>query len=586
MCTVFFNTYMGCVYMVNVLYFAIFVISIINIAALAVTAKSHKSFYYTSFFMLISISCFGYLTIANARILEVALVGNVLTYMGAVFLPFCLLHCVADLCRVKLHKMVSVVMFMCSLAVFFLVWVSLSGNTLFYESIVIEKSGGVAVLKSVHGPLYFACPVLLICYTLMTICVIVSAFCRKRRVSYRNLGALILLEVMTVVVYCIETKIDSPVELMNFVYIIDEFMLLVLIYRIGKYDVSESVAGSLSELEEYGYMIFDNKLKYLGGNDTVRKFFPDITDIKFDRMLEQSNAASLSCMAEWLRKSVESGSREPLLLSHNGRELRCTLRSIRNGLFGSRSGYLVELFDDTKQRKYMNLLANYNARLENEVSEKLEHIKEMQDKIILGLSDIVESRDDNTGGHVKRTSDSVRIFVDRLAEESKEFHFTKQYCENVIKAAPMHDLGKIAVDDQILRKPGKYTAEEYNLMKVHAGKGAEIVGKALSGIEDEEFLEIAKNIAHYHHEKWDGKGYPDGLSGEEIPLEARIMALADVFDALVSKRCYKEEFTYDEAFKIIEESLGSHFDPELGKVFIKCRPELEAYYNKFAHAKE
>ena len=276
---------------------------------------------------------------------------------------------------------------------------------------------------------------------------------------------------------------------------------------------------------------------------------------------------------------METGDREPLLVSHNGRELKCTLRSIRNGLFGSRSGYLVELFDDTKQQRYMNLLANYNTRLEKEVTQKLEDIKSMQDKIILGLSDIVESRDNNTGGHVKRTSEGVRIFMDKLAEESREFHFTKKYCENVIKAAPMHDLGKIAVDDQILRKPGRYTDSEFNKMKVHAGKGAEIVSKALSGIEDEEFLEIAQNIAHYHHEKWDGGGYPEGLAGRNIPLEARIMALADVFDALVSERCYKKKLSYDEAFEIIEESLGTHFDPELGRVFIKCRPELEAYYD-------
>lgn len=164
----------------------------------------------------------------------------------------------------------------------------------------------------------------------------------------------------------------------------------------------------------------------------------------------------------------------------------------------------------------------------------------MQDRIIIGISDIVESRDNSTGGHVKRTSEAVRIFMDEIEKASEEFYKTKKYCENVIKAAPMHDLGKIAVEDYILKKPGRFDEEEYQLMKVHAALGAHIVEKALKGIEDEEFMNIAKNMAHYHHEKWDGKGYPEGLVGEDIPLEARIMALADVFDALVSKRCYKE----------------------------------------------
>ena len=144
----------------------------------------------------------------------------------------------------------------------------------------------------------------------------------------------------------------------------------------------------------------------------------------------------------------------------------------------------------------------------------------------------------------------------------------------------MHELGKIAIDDVILRKPGKYTPEEFAQMKKHAAEGARIVGNILQGVEDDGFVRIAKNVANYHHEKWNGQGYPEGLSGENIPIEARIMALADVFDALVSKRCYKEAFSYEKAFRIIEESLGQHFDPDLGKIFIECRPELEEIYNQ------
>lgn len=151
----------------------------------------------------------------------------------------------------------------------------------------------------------------------------------------------------------------------------------------------------------------------------------------------------------------------------------------------------------------------------------------------------------------------------------------------MIKAAPMHDLGKIAVDDAILRKPGKFTDEEYEIMKSHSAEGARIVESVLAQSDDEEFKRIAINVAHYHHEKWNGTGYPEKISGEDIPFEARIMALADVFDALVSKRCYKESFGYDKAFQIIEESLGSHFDPELGKVFIECREDLEKLYDGY-----
>lgn len=226
----------------------------------------------------------------------------------------------------------------------------------------------------------------------------------------------------------------------------------------------------------------------------------------------------------------------------------------------------------------------YASELESEVFKQTQNLRNIQHKITLGMADIVESHDNITGGHVKRTSDVIKIFVERLkfrddANPDDELNLSARFYNNVISAAPMHDLGKIAVEDAILRKPGKYTDAEYAEMKTHAEKGAKIVGQVLSGIEDDKFLKVATNIAHHHHEKWDGTGYPTGISGKDIPIEARIMALADVFDALVSKRHYKEQFSYDDAFNIIKDSLGSHFDPVLGNYFLECRKDLEAYYD-------
>ncbi len=222
-------------------------------------------------------------------------------------------------------------------------------------------------------------------------------------------------------------------------------------------------------------------------------------------------------------------------------------------------------------------LDDLRKSLEEKLEERTRHIRYIQQMIILGMASMVESRDNSTGGHIRRTGESVKIFAKKLLEVGSPY--SKEFLKKVVRAAPMHDLGKIAVDDQVLRKKGKFTDEEYSEMKKHSGEGARIVKKILDGVEEEEFVRIAVNIAYSHHERWDGSGYPSGLSGEDIPAEARIMALADVFDALVSDRCYKEAFSFDKAFQIIEESLGTHFDPCLGKVFISCRPELEAYYN-------
>jgi len=222
-------------------------------------------------------------------------------------------------------------------------------------------------------------------------------------------------------------------------------------------------------------------------------------------------------------------------------------------------------------------LDDLRKNLEEKLDERTRHISHIQQMMVLGMAAMVESRDNSTGGHIKRTSMVVEIFAGKLSAAGPGFK--RSFLKDVIRAAPMHDLGKIAVDDRVLRKQGKFTDEEYAEMKKHSEEGARIVMQILDGVEEDRFVRIAVNIAHYHHEKWNGTGYPAGLRGEEIPIEARIMALADVFDALVSKRCYKDAFSYDKAFGIIEESLGSHFDPELGKLFISCRPELEELYN-------
>ena len=197
--------------------------------------------------------------------------------------------------------------------------------------------------------------------------------------------------------------------------------------------------------------------------------------------------------------------------------------------------------------------------------------------MIVGMAKMVESRDSNTGGHIMRTSGIVAIFAEEL-QKDKGFGRTREYYDALIAAAPMHDLGKIAIDDKILRKPGSFTPEEFEVMKTHAEKGAAIVENLLSEIESPFFVEIAKNVACFHHERFDGSGYPYGLFGANIPFEARVMAVADVYDALVSKRCYKEQMSFEEAYNLIMNSMGTHFDPRLRDCFVACREKLEHYY--------
>lgn len=204
-----------------------------------------------------------------------------------------------------------------------------------------------------------------------------------------------------------------------------------------------------------------------------------------------------------------------------------------------------------------------------ELIEKQKRISDMQEHIISGLASLIEDRDVETGEHVARTRDYVRALAE-LAREDGVYadQLTDRFIRLLYELAPMHDIGKIVVSDQILKKPGRLTAEEFETMKKHASAGGAVMMDILSGITDEESLSFAGDIAVYHHERWDGSGYPDGLKGEEIPLAARIMAIADVFDALVSERCYKDAIPVEEAFEVIRTESGSHFDPKLVEVFL------------------
>lgn len=204
-------------------------------------------------------------------------------------------------------------------------------------------------------------------------------------------------------------------------------------------------------------------------------------------------------------------------------------------------------------------------------------ISEIQYNTIMGIAELVESRSGETGQHVKRTSHYVNMILLQAQKKGKWADvLSARFIDNVTRAAPMHDLGKIVIPDAILNKPGKLTDEEFEVMKSHAAAGGKIVREIIGGVAEKDYVDIASDIASCHHEKWNGKGYPRGLRGEEIPLCARIMAVADVFDALVSERCYKKPMSYEKAFDIIESESGEHFDPQVVELFMELKDEIYA----------
>ena len=224
---------------------------------------------------------------------------------------------------------------------------------------------------------------------------------------------------------------------------------------------------------------------------------------------------------------------------------------------------------DLKQAR--DLLKDQNVFLEAEVTRRMSENQLIQQVSIHALARLAETRDPETGNHLRRTQEYVRTLALALQDHPRFSAFLDaKTIDALAKSAPLHDIGKVGIPDHILLKPGKLTAEEWEIMKSHAELGSKAIEQAVRDAEKPvEFLGIAMQIAHHHHEKWDGSGYPDGLAGEAIPIAARLMALADVFDALISKRVYKAAFSFAEAQRIILEGKGQHFDPDVADAFMR-----------------
>lgn len=222
------------------------------------------------------------------------------------------------------------------------------------------------------------------------------------------------------------------------------------------------------------------------------------------------------------------------------------------------------------------LLTKRTSKLLSDDADNYEQLLSHNQEMICGFATLVENRDENTGGHIKRTS----IYAELLSRELQRTGqysdiITDEFIECLAMVAPLHDIGKISIPDSILCKPGKLTNEEFDIMKSHSAKGSEILKEIFSNSADENYKKMAYEVARYHHEKWNGRGYPEGLSGTDIPLSARIMAVADVFDAVSEKRCYRDAMPLEECFNIIAQGSGRDFDPVLAEAFLNIRETIE-----------
>ena len=532
----------------------------------------------------------GYFILSCSRNLQEAILANALCYVGGVFLPLLIVYILIDYSDSKVPTWFSVVILLLNIVVF--ISTLLTDRIPLFYSTVMFVPGDPSMLIKEPGSIYYIRYIILAVEVGLAAFFTILTYLGKRTASFRLMMTYAGSLFGVVIIYLARRIFDIKYDLIPFFYLVCTLMLDYVVARSTIYNVNLSVQEKIDELSTFGYLAFDKQFRFVGSNAVSEKFFPEIKNARIDSKIIAKDYA-LKDLLKWVatnakesaeKKQVQGKFTRAITINDKRpterRFLECEMSFIHFGLENHVSGYLVELTDVTEQHNMIETMSWKGESLKREAEKQAKRAKSMQMSTILGMAAMIESRDNSTGGHINRTSECVALFVNHL-RTLDDYNMSESYWDAVINAAPLHDLGKITVDDAILRKPSGLTEDEYEQMKKHAENGAKIMNKVLEDVDDKEFVSVATNVAHYHHEKYNGTGYPDRLRGENIPFEARIMALADVFDALASRRYYKEPMSYDEAFEIIRQELGHHFDPHLGRIFISLKQEIITLYESF-----
>jgi len=562
--------------MISKLYLVALIISLGNMVYLTRKNCRQMDIYLWSIVILIPIILLGYWLKTTVHTEEGAMIAFCFIYIDStVLLAICLFSILRSI-RVRIPGWVKMGVYGLTFFHLLTIWLS-KDNNLYYKTITLVDTGRGIATQMTSGPLKVTHYVYLGIMIVAIISSLVYGLLGKGTYSRKTLWSYSFVTVAGVFIYAYEIFCGAVFSILPLLYTASSIYLTLCFDEFQSHDINSLIGKKQSKTGLRGFVAFDRTKHLLGYNTQFEKVFPEISNIVIDTKISEKNSYLADYLYPLIDRCIEQGNySDSLIYKDRNYDILVSTFSVSDD--NTISGYLLELSDVTEEKQRIELIKQYNERLGQDVKEKTAHILDIQNSVVLGMANLVENRDNNTGGHVKRTSDIIKILVKEAVRQGL-YNITEETITDIIRAAPMHDLGKMYIDTEILCKPSKLTDEEYAIMKTHAPKSGEMVKIILEGVEEPHFVNTAFNIARHHHERWDGKGYPEGLMGESIPAEARIMAVADVYDALVSKRCYKESMSFDVASRIMNENMGTQFDPAMRPVFNACRASLEQYYS-------
>jgi len=563
--------------MMSALYLVCLIISVGNLVFLSQKKYKSTDKYLWTLLLFIPVVILGYWIKSTVHTADAATVSFCFIYLDSTVMPVILIFSLLKSMNREVSPWVKLTAYGITAIHLFTIWIS-RDTRLYYDSVMLEESKLGTCTRMTSGPLKNSHYIFLIVVFAAFFIVLIIGFLRRGKGSRKNLVSYSAFGITVLVVYLIELVTDAPFTILPAFYTFGSLLVTMNYEHIQSHNIFNLIGEKQARTGLRGFCAFDVKRRMLGYNDQFANMLPDIVNVVVDENIHPQYIDLSNIVNSAIDAFEEQGHYSEKVVVGD-KTFLIIVSDFSVSYENKKNGYLVEMSDITDEQKKIDTIEKYNERLSEEVDNKTEHIFEIQNAVVLGLANMVENRDDNTGGHVKRTSDVIKLLVEEIGRHSY-YTISEQKAKDIVRAAPMHDLGKISIDTSILCKKGKLTDEQYGIMKTHAAKSGEIVKIILEGVEEQHFVDVAFNVARHHHERWDGKGYPDGLMGEKIPLEARIMAVADVYDALVSKRCYKEPMSFEEAFKIMNENMGSQFDPAMRPVFVACRSRLEEYYSQ------
>lgn len=495
----------------------------------------------------------GYIFEINSTTLEQSLTAVKFMYIGKPFIVLSMFFFIMDFFRVKIPHWSKIILTMFHISITALV-MTCEKQHLYYTSIDFTNEGLFPHLIFGHGIFYFINIALTIFYFIV---IIITGIKKNKNAVTKTEKNLIkyLIAIEAVAITGLIVFLSGKTrgyDTTSPAYLIATIGLLFTMYKYRIFDTTVYAKDFVIDNYDGGLIVFDNNNNVTYANNQAAEVFPEI--------IGKNCSSTIQIMDNALKNNQKIFSNENVY--------SISVQSIEKNNIVYGKMYIL---------KDITASHTYTQRLKKDVEEKTKEIATIQHSVIASFANMIEARDGVTGQHIKNTSEYVKIIATALRKKGAYPDIlTDEYTKWVIEAAPLHDLGKISIPDYVLKKPAKLTDEEFAIIKTHPVVGAKLIDEILSGLENSDYLKVAREVAYYHHEKWNGKGYPTGISGEQIPLCARIMAIADVYDALRSKRSYKEGFSKEKSREIIVESSGSHFDPQIVEVFLENIDEIES----------